>query len=490
MNANQDPHSVQRSRRRLSALSRRGLTSAATGGGRFLVRLQGRASERGSVLVIVLWVAFGLVSITLYFAHSMSFELRAADNRVAGIEAEQAIEGAARYVSNLLANLEEPGLVPDRQTYQNEEVPVGEAAFWLLGRSDSPDEAGRPTFGLVDEASKLNLNTASSNMLEWVPGMTPELEASILTWRDPNTNSAWAGAGDETYSQFNPAYLCKHAPFESVEELRLVYGADLEMLLGEDANLNGVLDRNENDGEVTVPTDNRDGRLDPGLLEFFTVYSQEPNTTTNGTARLNVTSTNLDGVYTLLTETLGTSRANEIRQSVQTSLGSTPPGAAPATNRSVLEFYVRSGMTADEFLLVETNLTASSATLTPGLINVNTAREDVLACVPGIGITNASAVVAYRESNLSLRHSLAWVKDALPQESAFEAGPYLTARSYQFIADVAAVGHHDRGYRRVRFGFDTSEGAPRIVYRQDLTHLGWALGPEVRRALRLAKAKP
>jgi len=448
-----------------------------------------RAAERGSVLVIVLWVAFGLVSIALYFAHSMSFELRAADNRVAGIEAEQAIDGAARYVSNILASVEEPGMVPDSQTYQTEAVPVGESTFWLIGRSDQPKAPDRPFFGLVDEASKLNLNTASSNMLEWLPRMTLDLEASILTWRDPSTNAALGGAGDETYTRLNPAYHCKHAPFETVDELRLIYGADMEILLGEDGNLNGALDRNENDGDSSAPADNRDGRLDPGLLEYVTVYSLEPNTTTNGASRLNVTSTNLSPVYALLGETLGTSRANEIRQKVQGSFGPTGPGRAPSTNRSVLEFYIRSGMTAEEFALVETNLTASSATFVEGLVNVNTASEAVLACLPGIGISNAPALVAYRQSNRSVRNSLAWVKEALEQESAFQAGPYLTGRSYQFTADIVAVGHHDRGYRRVRFVFDTSEGAPRIVYRQDLTHLGWALGAEVRQTLQLAKDK-
>jgi hypothetical protein len=39
----------------------------------------------------------------------------------------------------------------------------------------------------------------------------------------------------------------------------------------------------------------------------------------------------------------------------------------------------------------------------------------------------------------------------------------------------------------VRFVFDTSSGAPQIVYRQDLTHLGWALGKEVRQNWLLAK---
>jgi len=67
------------------------------------------------------------------------------------------------------------------------------------------------------------------------------------------------------------------------------------------------------------------------------------------------------------------------------------------------------------------------------------------------------------------------------------AGPYITAHSYQFTADVAAVGHYGRGYRRVKFVFDTSDGTPRIVYRQDLTHLGWALGKQGRADLLVAK---
>jgi hypothetical protein len=50
------------------------------------------SSCRGSVLIIVLWVSMGLVATALYFAHSMVLELRAADNNVASLEADQAIE--------------------------------------------------------------------------------------------------------------------------------------------------------------------------------------------------------------------------------------------------------------------------------------------------------------------------------------------------------------------------------------------------------------
>src|SRR5689334_17448174 len=72
----------------------------------------GQGSENGSVLIIVLWIAFGLVAMALYFANSMSSELRASDNRVEMLAADQAIEGAARYVTKILAEQGTNGLVP------------------------------------------------------------------------------------------------------------------------------------------------------------------------------------------------------------------------------------------------------------------------------------------------------------------------------------------------------------------------------------------
>src|SRR5580704_13567033 len=119
-------------------------------------------SERASLLIIVIWIAFGLVSITLYFAHSMTFEMRAADNRVAAIEAQQAIEGAARYIGCVLSNLDIPGSMPDLQTYQYQNVPVGNAHYWLIGRGlNDQDPQTMAHFGLVDECSKMNVNYAS-----------------------------------------------------------------------------------------------------------------------------------------------------------------------------------------------------------------------------------------------------------------------------------------------------------------------------------------
>src|SRR5258707_5420464 len=87
-------------------------------------------TRHGSVLVIVLWIAFGLVSVALYFADSMYSELRASDNRTSGMAAEQAIEGATRYVRYVLANFATNGAVPDISLYSAEAVKVGNAHFW------------------------------------------------------------------------------------------------------------------------------------------------------------------------------------------------------------------------------------------------------------------------------------------------------------------------------------------------------------------------
>ncbi len=481
--------------------------------------MAGRA-RRGSVLIIVLWVSFGLVSLAIYFANSMSLEMRAADNQVASLEAEQAIEGAVRYVTNLLGNANSlaPGTMPDPHNFLCEAGQIGEGTFWLIGRTTNELQtlSGQAYFGLVDESSKLNLNTATLEMLEALPNMPPDVAASIIAWRSSSETNSAGGAESQVYLSLPYGYSCKHAPFETVEELRLIYGMNLELLYGEDSNLNGILDANENDGDLLPPYDNRDGRLEPGLFDYVTVYSREPNTTTNGAARINVsnlsaTSTNLEQLATLLQQDAGIddTRINEIFSSLGISRGGGRGGAGGAGGgggrgggntgagagagaggtqvKSVLEFYVRSKMTEQEFGAIANSITVTNGSYISGLINVNTASQAVLSCVPGIGSNTAPSLVSYRQSNAGNSASIAWITNVLDPTNAIQAGPYLTASAYQFTADIGAVGHQGRGFRRVKFVVDTSGGTPRILYRRDLMHLGWALGAQGRQDLLLAR---
>ncbi len=359
-------------------------------------------AQRGSVLVIVLWITFGLISLSLYFANSMTFELRASDNRVAAQAAEQAIEGAVRYINYLLTTQianGSNGWMLDPATYANQAVPIGSARVWLIGRDTNivTSGPGHLCFGLVDEASKLNLNsllnkaTTFSNQLIWLPTMTLDLAQAILDWRDTNGT----GATVTYYSMQQPPYLCKDDPFETVDELRMVYGADMDVLIGEDANRNGVLDPNETDA-------NQNNMLDPGVLEYVTVYSREP--VSSSAVNLSNLGSGAPGLYGLLQTNLPSGRADQIFARLGLSAGGGAGGrtttggaggrggtggaggaggaaggrmvaaaAATVSFTSPLQFYVRSGMSLTEFALIATNLSTTSNSTIDGRVNVNTA---------------------------------------------------------------------------------------------------------------------
>jgi type II secretory pathway component PulK len=138
-------------------------------------------------------------------------------------------------------------------------------------------------------------------------------------------------------------------------------------------------------------------------------------------------------------------------------------------------------MTPEEFATIAPLITVTNASMIYGRVNVSTAPAPVLACLPGIGFDLAQQLVNYRQQNAGQLTSIAWVIDALGanNDAALEelaAQDCITTQGYQFTADIAAVGQYGRGYRRVKYVFDVADGTPRIVYRQDLSHLGWALG--------------
>lgn len=424
----------------------------------------------GSVLIVVLWACLALVAVALYFGHASALSYRASSNSAGALQAAQAMAGARRYVTFILDNLEEPATLPDTEEYTVENGPVGDARFWLVGRDDTYLlEQETPAFGLMDEGARLNLNTATREMLEGLPEMTPELAGAIIDWRDEDEEISADGAESETYLLHDPAYNAKNAAFESVEELRLVNGATLELLYGEDTNLNGILDPNEDDGDESYPNDDANGELKHGLVEYLTVWAREPNKREDGSDRVNL-GQDSQSLEQLLGESLDGSRAQSIIQAVQPFLNSI---------QSPLEFYIRSGLTAEEFAEIDDAITVSEDAYLEGLVNVNTAPAEVLSCLPGIDEGMAEQLVSYRiDIDEDKKACLAWVMDVLEEDAAITAGPYLTTRTYVYRADFVALGFDGHGYQRDLVIFDLAGGETVIPYRRDLTRFGWPLGPE------------
>ena len=377
----------------------------------------------GAVLIIVLWIAFGWVRVTLYFGRSMFFEYKGANQATAGAQAEQANNGALRYFFYTLNNaLEEEGDFPSELIMQTEQIQIGQATVWMLGRSGETVTLTDPHFGVIDECAKININTAPFEVLELLPTITPEFAAAIVDWRDEDDDVTENGAEALMYSLQSLPYGCKNAPFETVEELRLVYGATVEMLYGEDTNLNGVLDPSENDGMQTPPLDNQDGILNFGILEHVTIYSKM--------------------------------LAEEESEDMDSSNNS----ENQAGNRNSQQ--QRGG---EEEV--------------PFQVNVTTASAIVLACLPGMDEATAQQIVSYRLANPDSTEGLEWVSEAVDSEMVQQALPYLTDKTQQFTVDLAAIGSNGNGYRRVRYVVDASGEAPVVLHRRDMQRFGWALGP-------------
>ncbi len=463
----------------------------------------------GTVLIITIWIVLVLSGLVLLFARSMRVAAAVSANEVASLQAECIANGALQYVIAKIAEKIQTqtstsgtehvgdgttgtsgtsvGVTSSSLTSTSggtdeyEAMPLGDGYFWILQSNLEDDRTY--LYGLTDESGKINLNTASLEMLQNLPQMTAELAASIIDWRDTDSDVTAGGAEDDYYLMLPEPYHCKNAPLETVDEVLLIKGGTTDILYGEDTNLNGILDPQENDGDASEPPDNADGKLDRGIYEYVTVFTTEANVDSEGNTRININSTSsVSDLQTLLVDTFKQDRALEI---MQASGVSTNP-----TYSNILQFYYRSRMTFKEFVQVADKLTTSSAKTLPGLVNVNTAPKEVLMCLPGLVEDDADALVAYRTNNSTSDdlNTIAWVTEVLTQAKATGIGQYITVHTNQYSADILAVSGNGRAYKRYKAVIDTQQSPPRVIYWKDITHFGWPLDPEILATLR--KGKP
>jgi general secretion pathway protein K len=141
---------------------------------------------------------------------------------------------------------------------------------------------------VTDEAGKLNVNTATREQLLGLPMMEPQAVDAILDWRDNDDNPGADGAEAGYYDNLKFPYPIRNGTLHTIRELLRVKGVTEQQLYGEDTNLNGQLDYNERDGELSPPLDNRDEILDQGWYAYLTCYSYENNVDSQGNTRVNI----------------------------------------------------------------------------------------------------------------------------------------------------------------------------------------------------------
>ena len=223
----------------------------------------------------------------LVFARSMRVEVASAGNRMSAVQASAVERAAEQYVLSQVDGTDgDPTAI---LTAPAEQMQVGDGYFWLVRPYADDPQAQTFDFGLVDESSKLHLNIASADDMANLPGMTLDRAESVVDWRDADDTPTDQGVESSYYNSLSDApYSAKNAPLETVEELALVKDMDPTILYGYDTNRNGVIDESEGAAGGIANAVNSGGDAGRGIIPFVTVYSTEPNTASDGSARVNV----------------------------------------------------------------------------------------------------------------------------------------------------------------------------------------------------------
>lgn len=435
---------------------------------------QNKHQNRGTILIVTIWIITLLAGMALVFAHTMRIETQATGNRIYQVQSRELANGAIAYAKALATDAIDKTLADDPQA-------VGDDWIILIKPDDEQDSS--VSYGMIDEAGKVNLNTATQEMLIKLPGMTEELAAAIIDWRDGDSELTTNGAEDEYYLTLDEPYTAKNGPIESIDELLLVKGFTRQIIYGEDTNRNGVLDANENDGDESDPPDNADGTLDPGIFPYVTVYSIQSNQTDNGQNKPNINNQNLGEVSDVIQKNLENGRFLIVMDNIRNN--------RPFAN--LIDLYYKSQMTVEEFASVVNDLSDRNGQNVPGRININIAPRKVLACLPGLEEADVDTLVNYRSSkNEEDLATIAWVTEALGDDGKTKAigiGSYITTSTNQYSFDALVVRAKGRSYARRYIVIDTREGS-QVRLSQDITNLGWPLHYKVLSTLKTSEDDP
>ena len=107
------------------------------------------------------------------------------------------------------------------------EVRLDEGTFSVVRRVFPDDPDATTAYGLEDESGRISLNKAPKAALQALMGDDSDDAAqSILDWRQAIADDQRRKEVDSFYAELPHPYPCKHAPFESIDELLLVRGVD------------------------------------------------------------------------------------------------------------------------------------------------------------------------------------------------------------------------------------------------------------------------
>jgi DNA uptake protein ComE-like DNA-binding protein len=400
--------------------------------------------KNGSVLVGLLWCLALLSVVVIGVLHTARMDLIVVKNygdriqahylALAGIEKAEALlyrdaGDRSRTQKNHTGNF-----YNDAQQFRD--VPLGRGVFSIFRRG-RPDEGGGIVFGVADEESRLNVNTATADELAKLQNMTPDVATAIVNWRGGDSTTATAEA--QYYAGLKPPYQPRIGPFLTVRELLMVRGVTPELLLGSDVHQNGLLaETEENDFAHAGSVDSSD----LGWAGILTVDSSVQNVNAAGEDRVNIQTadqnslTAVRGITPQIARAIVAYRGQHQFQSIADLLDVTPPqnqNQRGSSGQSSTDQTGTSVVDENLFMDIADDVTTETSQSQAGAININTASLDVLACLPGVSRELAQAIISQRQSGEFFASTGELLKvPGLTRDIFKQIAPLLTARSETF----------------------------------------------------------
>ena len=453
---------------------------------------------KASILVGLLWCLALLSVVVITVLHTARTDLVIVKNygdriqahylALAGIEKAKALLFQDAKIRSRNGKNHTGELQANPQQFRD--VAFGRGHFRVFRRGRT-DEGGGIIYGVTDEESRLNVNSAPADQLEKLSGMTPDVAAAIIDWRDDDNVVTPGGAEAEYYSSLQPPSLPRNGPLQTIRELLMVRGVSRDLLLGKDTGQNGLLDDAREDGNNSS-SDLQDGVIeDAGWSALLTVDSSIKNLNAAGDERVNIQTaderslTGIKGITAQIARAIIAHRNQNQFKSVADLLDVTAvqnqnasrPGANQASQSA------RNGQSAnsqgasgprvvDENLLqdIADDVAAISDGDLAGLINVNSASLEVLACLPGLNRDLAQAIISYRQSGGYLPN-IAWLLKVpgITRDIFKQVAPWVSTRSetFRIVSEgkVASTGTRQRIQVIVQVGL---HDIVTLSYREDL----------------------
>ena len=427
-------------------------------------------NKKALVLVGVLWIVALLTVIATSVGQNSRLDIKVSAVRTEELRCKWACRaGIEKAIGILNEDLRESDCLTDLWSDNHEDFnDISLERCWFSVK-------------VIDESSRLNINTVTKQQLLELLYMEEDIADAIIDWRDGDDTPSTAGVEGGYYENLPIGYTIRNGPLKTIRELLMVKGVTEELLYGEDTNFNGLLDYNEQDGDESPPADNGDDVLDVGWIAYLTCYSYDKNTDAEGNQRVNINQANerqlqnsleisrpqaqwiverrQNNNFTSIADLLDNSSSQQSQQSSQQPQQSSqqPQQSSQQPQQSSQRGSQGGSQNSSQqtepvdtqtFYQIADKITVDSASQIPGRVNINTASKWVLVALLGGSEANeqtAENIVAYRAGLVDGMHSIAELMSAgLVNSQTFrQIANNITTRSDVFTIRCFATA--DRG---------------------------------------------